>query len=81
MDGIGYSAKDKTERLIMECSGTDGEHTQEVTLKLMEGTSRCLKNEMSKYLLASWETFGRRRVLAIQSINNTITLISTKRVE
>lgn len=57
----------------------DGE---EDTLKLMEGKTRCLKNEMSKYLSVSRETFPRRRrVLAMQSINNTITLISTKRVD
>ncbi|KAL7316928.1 hypothetical protein PS15m_003352 [Mucor circinelloides] len=82
MDGVGYSIKDKTERLVVECSGeADGEHTEEDTLKLMEATSRCLKNEMAKYLSASWDTFGARKVLALQSINNTITLLATKRVD
>ncbi|KAI8887113.1 hypothetical protein K501DRAFT_212480, partial [Backusella circina FSU 941] len=82
MDGIGYSIKDKSERLVIECSGEiDGEHTEEDTLKLMEATSRCLKNEMSQYLSASWETFGDRKVLAVQSVSNTITLLSTKRVD
>lgn len=36
---------------------------------------------MSNYKSASWTTFGKRRVLAIQSVNNTITLLSTKRVD
>lgn len=44
-------------------------------------TSRCLKNEMTKYQSASWSTFGDRKVLAVQSTNNTITLLSTKRVD
>lgn len=47
----------------------------------MEATSRCLKNEMGRYQSSSWLTFGARKVLAIQAINNTITLLSTKRVE
>jgi hypothetical protein len=47
----------------------------------MEATSRCMKNETSRYQSASWETFDQRKVLAIQVINNTITLLSTKRVE
>lgn len=47
----------------------------------MEATSRCLKNEMGRYQSSSWNTFGARKVLAIQAINNTITLLSTKRVE
>ncbi|KAI9476435.1 MAG: hypothetical protein EXX96DRAFT_596510 [Benjaminiella poitrasii] len=75
MDGIGYSVKDKAERLVMECSGeVDGEHNEEDTLKLMEATSCCLKNEMGRYQSSSWLTFGAL-------INNTITLLSTKRVE
>ncbi|KAI8646408.1 hypothetical protein BD408DRAFT_336910 [Parasitella parasitica] len=82
MDGIGYSVKDKAERQVMECSGeVDGEHTEEDTLKLMKATSRCLKNEMGRYQSSSWLTFGARKVLAIQSINNTIILLSAKRVE
>ncbi|CAO3702389.1 unnamed protein product [Rhizopus stolonifer] len=82
MDGIGYSIRDKSERLIIECSGeVDSEHTEEDTLKLMEATSRCLKHEMSRYLSASWRTFGKRQVLAIQCVNNTITLMCSKRVE
>ncbi|KAG0930809.1 hypothetical protein G6F57_011483 [Rhizopus arrhizus] len=82
MDGIVYSVRDKAERLVMECSGeVDGEHTEEDTLKLMEATSRCLKNEMGRYQSSSWLTFGARKVLVIQAINNTITLLSTKRVE
>lgn len=56
-------------------------HTQEDMLKLMGVTSRCLKNEMSKVLSASWTTFGRRKVLTVQCINNTMTLLCTKRVE
>lgn len=36
---------------------------------------------MAKYLPASWDTFGARKVLALQSINNTITLLATKRVD
>lgn len=62
-------------------SEVDGEHTEEDTLKLMEATSRCLKHEMSKYLSASWKTFGKRQVLAVQCVNNTITLMCSKRVE
>ncbi|KAL7335263.1 hypothetical protein PS15p_200760 [Mucor circinelloides] len=62
-------------------SEVDGEHTEEDTLNLMEATSRCLKNEMGRYQSSSWNTFGARKVLAIQAINNTITLLSTKRVE
>ncbi|KAI9252121.1 hypothetical protein BY458DRAFT_443929 [Sporodiniella umbellata] len=82
MDGIGYSIGEKTERLIVECSGeTDGEHSAEDTLKLMEATSRCLKHEMSRYPSASWKTFGKRQVLAVQCVNNTITLMCSKRVE
>ncbi|KAI8970478.1 hypothetical protein BDF20DRAFT_826290 [Mycotypha africana] len=82
MDGIGYSVKEKAERLIIECSGEiDGEHTVDDTLKLMEATSRCLKHETSRYLSASWKTFGKRQVLAVQCVNNTITLLSSKRVE
>ncbi|KAI8091726.1 hypothetical protein BDF21DRAFT_333073 [Thamnidium elegans] len=82
MDGIGYSVKDKTERFIIECSGeVDGEHTEEYTLKLMEATSHCLKNNISRYLSASWTTFANRKVLAVQFINNTMTLLCTKRVE
>lgn len=59
----------------------DGDHTEEDTLKLMEATSRCLKNEMGRYHSSSWSTFGDRKVLAIQVVNSTITLLSTKRVE
>lgn len=40
-----------------------------------------MKNEMSRYLSASWETFGKRKVLAIQCVNNTITLMCSKRVD
>lgn len=47
----------------------------------MEATSRCIKNEMGRYQSSPWLTFGARKVLAIQAINNTITLLSTKRVE
>ncbi|RCH80586.1 hypothetical protein CU098_007407 [Rhizopus stolonifer] len=36
---------------------------------------------MTKYQSASWSTFGDRKVLAVQSTNNTITLLSTKRVD
>ncbi|KAI8879124.1 hypothetical protein K501DRAFT_194376 [Backusella circina FSU 941] len=82
MDGIGYSIREKAERLIIECSGeTDDEHTGEDTLKLMEATSRCLKHEMSRYLSASWKTFRKKQVLAVQCVNNTITLMCSKRVE
>ncbi|KAG2207545.1 hypothetical protein INT47_004295 [Mucor saturninus] len=59
----------------------NSEHTEEDTLKLTEATSRCLKHEMSKYLSASWKTFGKRQVLAVQCVNNTITLMCSKRVE
>lgn len=82
MDGIGFSVKDKAERVVIECSGEeDGDHTEEDTLKLMEATSRCLKNEMGRYQSSSWSTFGDRKVLAIQVVSSTITLLSTKRVE
>lgn len=82
MDGIGYSVKDKAERVAIECSGeVDGDHTEEDTLKLMEATSRCLKSEMGRYQSSSWSTFGDRKVLAIQVVNSTITLLATKRVE
>lgn len=47
----------------------------------MEATSRCLKNKMGRYKSLSWQTFDLRKVLAIQAVNNTITLLSTKRVE
>ncbi|KAI8078734.1 uncharacterized protein BX664DRAFT_389125 [Halteromyces radiatus] len=65
LDGIGFSGKGKIERVMMECSGEqDGNHTEEDTLKLMEYTSNCLKNEMNQYQYASWTTFGRRRIFA-----------------
>ncbi|KAI8880313.1 hypothetical protein K501DRAFT_296537 [Backusella circina FSU 941] len=79
MDGIGYSVKDKTERLIIECSREiDGEHTEEDTLKLMEGTRRCLKNEMNEYFSASWTAFEKRKVLAIQFEGNKWCFIEQK---
>jgi len=82
MDGIGYSMKDKIERILMECSGElDQVHTEEDTLKLMECTSKCLKSEMNQYRSSSWTTFGKRKVLAIQCINNKVTLLSTSLVE
>ncbi|KAI8373758.1 hypothetical protein BD560DRAFT_434116 [Blakeslea trispora] len=36
---------------------------------------------MGRYQSSSWLTFGARKVLAIQAINNTITSLSTRRVE
>lgn len=81
LDGIGFGCKDKIERVMMECSGeVDGEHTEEDTLKLMEYTSNCLKNELNQYPSASWTTFGRRRMFAIQSIGSKLTLLSTSRL-
>ncbi|KAI9491056.1 hypothetical protein BDB00DRAFT_767810, partial [Zychaea mexicana] len=59
----------------------DGTYTDEDTLKLMEYTSNCLKNEMSQYPYASWTTFRRRRIFAVQSIGNKLTLLSTSRME
>ncbi|KAI9308375.1 hypothetical protein BJ944DRAFT_254577 [Cunninghamella echinulata] len=79
MDGIAYSCKDRSERMIIESSGeTDNEHTVEDTLKLMEFTSRCLKDEMNQYLPSSWSTFEKRKVFAIQFVSNKITLLATK---
>ncbi|KAI8879919.1 hypothetical protein K501DRAFT_192517, partial [Backusella circina FSU 941] len=49
------------------------------TLKLMEATSGCLKNEMSRYFSAS--NLSNRKVLTVQCINNMMTLICTKQVE
>ncbi|KAI9266559.1 hypothetical protein BDA99DRAFT_436404 [Phascolomyces articulosus] len=81
LDGIGFSCKDKVERVMMECSGEeDGNHTEEDTLKLMEYTSNCLKNEINQYQYASWTTFGRRRIFAVQCIGNKLTLLSTSRM-
>ncbi|KAI7889072.1 uncharacterized protein EV154DRAFT_515725 [Mucor mucedo] len=81
LDGIGFSSKDKVERVMMECSGEeDGNHTEEDTLKLMEYTSNCLKNEIHQYQYASWTTFGRRCIFAIQCIGNKLTLLSTSRM-
>ncbi|KAI9243763.1 hypothetical protein BY458DRAFT_448114, partial [Sporodiniella umbellata] len=58
----------------------DGNHTEEDTLKLMEYTSNCLKNEINQYQYASWATFGRRRMLAVQCIGSKLTLLSTSRI-
>lgn len=81
LDGIGFSRKDKVERVMMECSGEeDGNHTEKDTLKLMEYSSNCLKNEINQYQYASWTTFGRRRIFAVQCIGNKMTLLSTSRL-
>lgn len=46
----------------------------------MEYTSNCLKNEINQYQYASWTTFGRRRIFAVQCIGNKLTLLSTSRM-
>ncbi|OBZ80126.1 hypothetical protein A0J61_11825, partial [Choanephora cucurbitarum] len=58
------------------------DYNPEDILKLMEATIRCLKHAMSRrYLSTSWKTFEKRQVLAVQCVNNTITLMCSKRVE
>ncbi|KAI7857413.1 hypothetical protein BDC45DRAFT_435975 [Circinella umbellata] len=82
LDGSGFSCKDKVERVMMECLGyvQDGKHTEKDTLKLMEYTSNCLKNEINQYQYASWTTFGRRHIFSVQSIGNKLTLLLTSRM-
>ncbi|KAL4211200.1 hypothetical protein AB4K20DRAFT_1895888 [Rhizopus microsporus] len=65
LDSIGFNCKDKVERVMIEYSGEeDGANTEKDTLKLMEYTNNCLKNEINQYQYASWTTFGRRRIFA-----------------
>ncbi|KAI9029616.1 hypothetical protein CLU79DRAFT_735019 [Phycomyces nitens] len=81
MDGIGYSVKDNIERVLLECSGkANSTHTEEDTLKLIECTTNCLIYEMNQYRSASWTTFGRRKMIAVQSIKDKVTLLSSSKI-
>ncbi|KAG0184289.1 hypothetical protein DFQ28_011458, partial [Apophysomyces sp. BC1034] len=66
MDGIGVSTLNEIERALIESSGqSDGQHTEEDTLKLIEYTSLCIQAEKGHDQQASYHTFGRRRVFGL----------------
>ncbi|CAO3595880.1 unnamed protein product [Absidia cylindrospora] len=78
LDGVGTSIKDNMERILIESSGDDSEHATEDTLKQMSNTSNCLKMEMKKYKLASYDTFLKRQIFGIHFIHDKMTLTSTR---
>ncbi|ORZ07378.1 hypothetical protein BCR42DRAFT_336498 [Absidia repens] len=78
LDGVGISVKDKMERLLIESSGDDGEHTEEDSLKQISNTSNCLKIDLKKYARSSYDTFLQRQIFGIHFIDDTMTLSATR---
>lgn len=77
LDGIGMTAKDSLERVLIESSGeSDEKHSIEDTVKLMECGAKCLREEMNQYRQASYSTFLKRRVFCVQYIGNKLSLLS-----
>ncbi|CAO3588592.1 unnamed protein product [Absidia cylindrospora] len=72
LDGVGISAKDNMERLLIESSGNDDGHTEEDTLKQISNTTNCLVMELKKYKLASYDTFFKRQTFGIHFIDTDI---------
>ncbi|KAI8334824.1 hypothetical protein BC941DRAFT_356528, partial [Chlamydoabsidia padenii] len=81
LDGIGMSVKDGAERLLIESSGDNIEHSEEDTIKQICNTSSCLKMDMKKYQFASFDTFRRRQVFGLQFINDKMTLTTTSIID
>ncbi|ORX43468.1 hypothetical protein DM01DRAFT_358323 [Hesseltinella vesiculosa] len=54
----------------------DGIHTNEDTLKLLEIASLCLQTEKGRYQQVSHHTFAKRRIFALQFVENKLTLLS-----
>ncbi|CEG82487.1 hypothetical protein RMATCC62417_16553 [Rhizopus microsporus] len=81
-DGVGYTAAEQLEALLVESSGEDdGSHTSEDTLKLLECSIRALKLEMEKLKGASYKTFQQRRFLTCLYAGDKLTLMSTSLVD
>jgi hypothetical protein len=55
----------------------DGLHTDEDTLKLLEYTPICLQGENALYQQASYATFVKRHLFAIQFVGYKLTLLTT----
>ncbi|KAG0162784.1 hypothetical protein DFQ28_009587 [Apophysomyces sp. BC1034] len=69
---------DHIHRILIESSGLqDGIHTEEDTLKLLEYTSICLREEKSRYQQASYNTFAKRKLFGLQFVDYKLTLLST----
>ncbi|CAO3655332.1 unnamed protein product [Mucor fragilis] len=76
-NGIGYAGQD--ERLLVETffgGMEDLDHTLGDSLKLLENLAATLNTYCSKYLNSNKTTFSKLKVLDIQCIKTTITLVS-----
>ncbi|ORY96092.1 hypothetical protein BCR42DRAFT_430587 [Absidia repens] len=80
LDGIGVSIKDGAERILIESSGDDMDHSEEDTIKQICNTSNCLKVDMKVYRAASFDTFLRRQVFGLQFIHDKMTLTTTRMI-
>ncbi|KAG1466694.1 hypothetical protein G6F46_000880 [Rhizopus delemar] len=78
LDGIGMTTLDHIHRILIESSGLeDGIYTKEDTLKLLEYTSICIREEKSRYQQPSYNTFAKRKLFGLQFVNYKLTLLST----
>lgn len=63
--------------LICEYRELNDNHTEEVTIKLLECSIRALKKEMENLKNASFETFKKRRFITYLYASDNLTMLST----
>lgn len=77
-DGIGYNGQD--EMILIESSSgglnEDLDHTLGDSPKLLENLTAILNTHRGKYLYSDKATFKKLKILGIQSVKTSITLVS-----